>query len=229
MRMLRRILQKTGVLTLLDKRTDRRWAHWARSQFAIYDFEDLAALDSPWWSYASIEEVDAWLGQRKAVRAFEWGSGASTIWLLKRVDELVSVEHDAEFAASVRDVSEVATNLFIVEPTRSDAPQSPSGRRGNEGLDFTEYVDAIDRVDGLFDLICIDGRARTACLRKGIERLAPDGIIVFDNSDRERYASALNDHRLSVATHRSWAPALPTKSSTSIIRLADSASSKGPL
>lgn len=228
MRMLRRILQRTGVLGFLDARTDRRWAHWARSQFAIYDFEDLAALDSPWWSYSSIETVDAWLADRQAVRAFEWGSGASTIWLLKRVEELVSVEHDAAFATSVRDVSEVGENLFIVEPSRSDAPQSPSGRKGNEGLDFTDYVDAIDRVEGSFDLICIDGRARTACLRKGLERLAPGGIIVFDNSDRERYASALSDDRLSVETHRSWAPALPTKSSTSIIRFADSTSSKGP-
>ncbi len=218
MRTIRGALQRTGALKLLDARTDRRWAHWARSQFAIYDFEDLAALDSPWWSYDSIDEVDAWLGDRTDIRAFEWGSGASTIWLLKRVDELISIEHDAEFANSVRDISGVGENLLTIEPTTSSNPAIPSGRKGHDGLDFSDYVNAIDRFDGSFDLICIDGRARTDCLRKGLERLAPGGIVVFDNSDRERYASALNDNELQIETHRSWAPALPTKSSTSIVR-----------
>jgi hypothetical protein len=31
---------------------------------------------------------------------------------------------------------------------------------------------------------CVDGRARTACLKTAVNRLALNGILVLDNSDR---------------------------------------------
>ena len=58
---------------------------------------------------------------------------------------------------------------------------------------------SIDRVDGLFDLIVIDGRCRERCLEHARLRLAPDGMIVFDNTGRTRYREAIDRsglHRL---------------------------------
>ena len=66
-----------------------------------------------------------------------------------------------------------------------------SAKPGHAGLDFSTYVAAIDGVDGAFDVIVIDGRAREACLQRAVTRLAPDGLIVFDNVDRQRYRDAI--------------------------------------
>ena len=40
---------------------------------------------------------------------------------------------------------------------------------------------------GPFDIIVIDGRHRVLCARYALEALKPDGIIVWDNTDRDRY------------------------------------------
>jgi len=221
----RKALQSVGALGVLDKYTDRRPVHFLRSQFAIYDFEDLATLDSPWWTYGAIDVVDEWLASREHTRAFEWGAGSSTLWLENRVDELTSVEHDAEFAAMVGSAVSSNVNLLMIPPEPSENPKVASGQRDHPGLDFTKYVDAINSVDGDFDLIGIDGRARPECLYAAIGRLSSDGIIVFDNSDRDRYAASLATPGLSVETYRGWAPALPIKSSTSLVRVTQERSS----
>lgn len=211
-------LQRVGALGLLDRYLHHRPVHYIRSQFAIYDVEDLAHLDSPWWSYGAIDAVDAWLSDRENVRAFEWGSGASTLWLEKRVDQLVSIEHDLDFAHQVEQLVNERTEVVPVEAVRSNQPRIGSLRAGHENLDFEDYVHAIDSHAGSFDLICIDGRARVECLEVAIPRLAPKGIIVFDNSERKRYRSGIEQPGLAVETFRGLAPALPTLSSTSIIR-----------
>ena len=104
------------------------------------------------------------------VRAFEWGSGASTIWLARRVAELHSVEHHAEFGRDDPGAARAARRgprSTIVEPEASDAPVIGSAKEGHGRLDFSRYVDQIDVVGGTFELIVVDGRAREACLVAG--------------------------------------------------------------
>lgn len=215
-------LKSVGALQLLDRRLEHRPVHFVRSQFSIYDFEDLASLDSPWWSYGAIDAVTDWINGRSTTRAFEWGAGSSTMWLQSRVDEVISVEHDLSFAESVRPFVADTTSLMVVAPTESANPAVGSGHRDWGGWDFTDYVNAIDSTDGLFDLICIDGRARSHCLERAVDKLASGGIIVFDNSDRDRYQYALADSAFATELHHGWAPALPIKTSTSILRLVES-------
>lgn len=203
----------------LDDRTDRRFFHWTRSQFAIHDFEDLANLDAPWWSYGAIDAVEAWLeAQPSPIRAFEWGSGASTLWLSRRVDELHSTEHDIEFADLVRPHLPEHVHFQVIPSEVSQTPRTPSKKSGYRGQDFSAYVAAIDQVDGSFDLICVDGRARVACVRAALERLAPDGLIVLDNTGRQEYREALATIGAACETYRGWTPALPYMSSTTLIR-----------
>ena len=71
------------------------------------------------------------------------------------------------------------------------AEQVLSEKPGFEGLDFRDYVAALDETEGTFDLIVVDGRARNACFHRAVSRLAPDGVLVFDNVDRERYREAI--------------------------------------
>ncbi|HKO93603.1 MAG TPA: hypothetical protein VJU61_20760, partial [Polyangiaceae bacterium] len=51
--------------------------------------------EAPWIPFVARR----WLARqlRPHLRVFEWGSGGSTLFLARRVAELVSVEHDAEW------------------------------------------------------------------------------------------------------------------------------------
>ncbi|HWJ81280.1 MAG TPA: class I SAM-dependent methyltransferase [Nocardioides sp.] len=215
------LLRAVGILGLVERRAPRsRSATWVLSLFAIHDVDRLARLDVPWWTFDSAEEVAAFLDGRPEARVFEWGSGASTLWLAARSGSVHSVEHHAGWARSLGPRLPAHVTLTVVEPTESPAAAVGSRKPGHAGLDFAAYVAAIDAVDGLFDVIVIDGRAREACLERAVDRLAPDGIIVFDNVDRQRYVDAIEAQgaRLAVAMTRGLTPALPYPTRTAILR-----------
>lgn len=217
-------LARLGVVGETPPDRDRRFRHWAYSLTRVHDSIAIAELDVPWWTYRAIDIVDAWLSARpRPIRIFEYGSGASTLWLSRRADEIISVEHHRGFAEHMAPILAAQGNveLRIVEPVKSAWPAVPSHKEGHSGLDFTDYVAAIDSTESSFDLVVIDGRAREACLRAALPRLAPDGIIVFDNSRRARYqeaiqAAAVDERRLPGLT-----PTLPYPEQTSLLTRAD--------
>ena len=199
---------------------DRRLRHWAYSLTRAHDSLGIAKLDVPWWTYGAIDEVERWLaGRDRDVRAFEWGSGASTIWLARRVTSVQSVEHHREFGTMIQEQLEAWPNatLDIVEPEPSETPAISSEKEGHGGLDFTEYVEHIDKVGGTFGLIVVDGRARQACLTAALGHLEPDGIIVFDNTMRRRYRQAIAAAPVVEKTYRGLTPTLPYPDQTSIL------------
>lgn len=220
------LLRKAGVMTLLDRLAPRsRVAAWLRSLFAIYDVEQLARLDVPWWTFDSAEQVTAFLAERPEARVFEWGSGASTLWLSARAFWVHSVEHHAGWASELAPRLPDNVTLTVVEPTETATPVVGSAKPGHDGLEFAEYVAAIDDVPGDFDMIVIDGRAREACLAKAVDRLRPDGLIVFDNVDRQRYVDAIDSlgARVEVVMTRGLTPALPYPTRTALLRPAATA------
>src|SRR3546814_1018846 len=72
------------------------WLRWSASLFAIHDIERMIALGLPWWNVAATREVAEFLRARPKARVFEYGAGASTIWLARHAAGVVSVEHHAE-------------------------------------------------------------------------------------------------------------------------------------
>lgn len=214
-----RLLTRLKVVGILDRHRHRRMVHWLRSLLAVHDVEEMVALDVPWWSYRAIDDVERWLQDRTEVRVFEWGSGASTSWLATRASSVTTVEHHAGFARTVSRLVPENVRLEVVPAVRREAPAVPSGRRGHRQLDFEDYVGAIDRLGGTYDLICIDGRAREACLERAVHHLGAGGIIVFDNTNRSRYRRAMERHPdFCVTDHRGLTPALPYPSTTSLMR-----------
>lgn len=197
-----------------------RWRHWWRSLPYVYDSLALARLGVPWWTYDAIVSIDEWIyRQDKPLRAFEYGSGASTLWLAERVSAMVSVEHDAEFGRLMLGALADRPNveLHVVEPKVMPEPSTPSAKEGYDGCDFTDYVRTIRETEGEFDLIVIDGRAREACLTEARPRLAQGGIIVFDNSRRGRYRRAIEESGLTERVHRGLTPSLPYPEQTSVL------------
>lgn len=220
------LLGRLGVLGALERRApSSRPATWTRSLFAIHDLDQLSRLDVPWWTFDAADRVERFLAERPGAQVFEWGSGASTLWLAARAAHVYSVEHHSGWAAQLAPRLPANVRLRVVEPAESAAPRIGSSKRGHEGLDFEAYVAAIDEVPGTFDVIVIDGRAREACLPRAVERLAPGGIIVFDNVDRRRYVDAIGDlgSRVEVDMTRGLTPALPYPTRTALLRPARTA------
>jgi hypothetical protein len=214
------LMTRVGVLPVEPPDRDRRFKHWVTSLTRVHDSLAIAELGVPWWTYRAIDVVDAWLMNRPSpIRVFEYGSGASTLWLADRADEVISIEHHRGFADVIAPAlaRHPAISFQVVEPASTQNPTLGSRKPGHQGMDFLDYVHAIDQAPGVFDVIVIDGRAREACLAVAQHRLAPDGLVVFDNSHRNRYrraiaASSLTERRLPGLT-----PTLPYPDQTSLL------------
>lgn len=214
-------LRAVGLVALLERRAPRsRTATWLVSLLAIHDVDGLHRLDVPWWTFDSADRVAACLEQRPGARVFEWGSGASTLWLAARAGSVHSVEHHAGWAEVLAPRLPGHVELRVVQPVACREPAVGSAKPGHAGLDFADYVGAIDEVAGDFDVVVIDGRAREACLARAVDRLAPGGVIVFDNVDRQRYLDAIETvaDRFDVTMTRGLTPALPYPTRTALLR-----------
>lgn len=146
----------------------------------------------PWITLPSITYTKRFL--KKDMRVFEYGCGGSTLFFADRVNEVVSVEHNQEWYVKIKKVLEENkadhVRLMHIEPVmqENEVDLYFSGNDDYTGLSFRNYVNVISEYpDKYFDLILIDGRARTACFMKSIAKLKDNGIIVWDNSERERY------------------------------------------
>jgi len=215
-------LKRTGFLAALDRRRDRRWAHWLRSLLAIHDVDEMIALDVPWWTYEAIDEVAAFLASRPDAKVFEYGSGASTVWLAKRAKSVHSVEHDAGWYSLMQDkivgIDHVTLEHIPADKALSDDPLFHSEKPGHIGESFADYARAILKHDTKFDLIVIDGRGRAACLSVAQDALSPQGMIVFDNSRRARYQRAIVRSGMQVKHLAGLTPSLPYPDRTSLLK-----------
>ncbi|TWI90038.1 methyltransferase family protein [Roseibium hamelinense] len=216
-----------GTTRLLQRnsKTSRR-AHWLLSLLAIHDLKALIALDVPWWAYDAIDEVNRFLDLRPKAQVFEYGSGASTIWLAHRCEHVWSVEHDPDWARQM--TAEIArlelTNRIAIEICSPDkktgcADVFRSQKAGYSGLCFESYAKAIQQHQTKFDLVVVDGRARAGCLLEAIKCLKDDGLIVFDNSGRRRYRETIKslEENMDVRTYHGMTPSLPYPEETTLI------------
>ena len=84
-----------------------------------------------------------------------------------------------------------------------------SNKPGHRGLSFKNYVNSINNIDVEFDLIAIDGRCKSACLKVAISKLKPGGIVLFDDSKRDRNQAALLESDLALKRYKGMVPCLP--------------------
>ena len=224
-------LRATGIFGWLERNQNRRGMHWFRSLFAIYDVDQMIALDVPWWTYRAIDQVDAFLKQKPEARVFEYGSGASTIWLAKRAGSVHSVEHDSDWfelmQSRIAPYAGVSLKLVPTDLTRSSDPLFHSMKEGYAGQSFEAYARTISSFEGPFDLIVIDGRARAACLAMAEKHLTPDGMIVFDNTKRNRYDLAIKQSGFDATPLPGRTPSLPYSDKTTLLTKPSESTSNG--
>ncbi len=154
----------------------------------------------PWFTYSSIYFIQQKL--RTSHTVFEFGSGNSTQWFAKRVKSIVSVEHDTVFYQKIHDTISSLPNVEHVF--------------GALGEGYSAKILAYDKQ---FDVIIIDGRERIQCAKNAIQALKDDGVIIWDNSDREKYQEGyqfLIDHGFKQLDFRGAGPISHSEWQTSI-------------
>ena len=172
---------------------------WLISQYPNYVFDRRI----PWLVFEAIKYLEHTPIESKTI--FEYGSGASTLYWLKRGAKCVSVEHDPQWAAKVqKHLSEHPSIDYRIVPPQTETPSTknrsndPHAYISNDtryhAMSFKAYVQQIDEFeDESFDLVLIDGRARPSCIQHACRKVRQGGILILDDSDREYYHQKTGD------------------------------------
>ncbi len=141
-------------------------------------------------------------------RVLEWGSGGSTAMFLSRVPSielLVSIENDAAWYERVREaIDDPRLQLFLVGPNHpppSTTGLSPKAARAalsafhlrceREPELMHDYVARPKTLGHRFDLVLVDGRARSFCIAAGWDLLEPGGVLLLHDAQRPEYKEAM--------------------------------------
>jgi predicted O-methyltransferase YrrM len=150
-------------------------------RLVAYRIYELCHPGEPWIAQGAVRFLEEHLDG--SCEALEWGSGRSTLWFARRVNHLVSVEHDRRWYQNVRaslekvkahnvDYQYIPLNHPVGEPTRAVYPEQPA------------YVRAAEKLaDESLGLVIIDGHYRQACVLACLSKLKPGGLLVIDNTD----------------------------------------------
>jgi hypothetical protein len=164
---------------------------------------DRARQAIPWLTYPAIAFLETRLHQEMTL--FEYGSGNSTIWWASHVARVVSCEHDMAWYEKMKPELPVNVDYVFADLTGG-------------------YADVINQHNGEFDVVVIDGRERVECARNSLGALKPDGVIVWDNTDRDRYQPGydfLRDAAFRQIDFHGMSPIIAAPSCTSVFYRAD--------
>ena len=125
----------------------------------------------PWVTYSFIDFIKDRLNKKQKV--FEYGSGSSTLFYAKRVDRVVSVEHDESWF----------NKILNTKPQNAEMIFTKLERGG-------EYSKKAALLGEKFDIIIVDGRDRVNCCKESIHALSSSGVMVLDDSERPEYNEA---------------------------------------
>jgi predicted O-methyltransferase YrrM len=155
---------------------------------------------TPWLTPAAILFFQKWLTNEK--NGAEFGSGISTVFFAQRSKHVVSIEHFEPWYKKVVDLfkEEGLRNVTynFIPPVSNSKEQSLQSEVFNQYdlmkyendimWEYFDYFRALDAYEsGHFDYVLVDGRARPECLVHAIDKLKSGGLMVLDNSERNRY------------------------------------------
>ncbi len=124
----------------------------------------------PWLCYPFLEFFNERLSYE--MNMFEYGSGYSTLYWAKKLKTIVSVEHNYNWYKKMKNILPNNVQYYYYPISRG-------------------YVDSIKTLNKKFDIIIIDGRERVACVKVATSYLSTSGVIVWDNSLREKYRDGI--------------------------------------
>ena len=185
----------------------------------------------PWLTFDAIDFLNTLPLQSKKV--FEWGSGGSTLFWLKKGADVISVEHDPQWYEKMKLILNNTKKIEykLIEPeiyydascSSSFDPSDPdsylsSNSNKQSYRKYASYIDKFD--DNYFDIIVVDGRARPSCIKHAISKIKTGGILILDNSDRDYYLSKTSQYlkNFQKNTYRGVVPLAPQFSETAVYK-----------
>ena len=106
----------------------------------------------------------------------EFGSGRSTAWLAKHVEQVVSVEHNPEWYARVQQLLD-SGGIQNVDYRLCTTENDNGAPATNEK--YLSYFDEIDNES--IDVVFVDGMFRNYCALHSVSKVKSGGLIVIDN------------------------------------------------
>ena len=136
----------------------------------------------PWFTYPAIEALKNWDLSDK--RVFEYGSGYSTLFWASRAQEVISVEHNPQWEQKIAGLAPANAKIILAPIDEAKNDYHPSAETLAE---LARYAETIDQSGGRFQIIVIDGYARSRvryrCARAALPHLDDNGLVILDNSD----------------------------------------------
>ncbi len=157
-------------------------------------------MNIPWMRYREIELIKNLILNLKPKATLEWGAGSGTDFFtdyISKDSKWISIEHNKEWANSVAErIKKTNVSIVFKGPNNEPEPGIYYGvvdYRVNDGTyeDFKDYLEYPSSY-APFDLILIDGRARTQCLSKSKNLLSKNGIVVLHDANRVQYHQEFN-------------------------------------
>jgi hypothetical protein len=143
---------------------------WRRE---LPDRLDFLGARQPWWNFPTRRFMATRVSP--GLRVFEWGCGASTLWLMDRGCQVRAIESKQDWYDMVLPHLNDAVTLELVEP---------------DGADYTAYVGAIDtEADNSLDLVIVDGYDRVRCLLAARAKVKPGGMLMLDDTEMKQFSS----------------------------------------
>lgn len=120
----------------------------------------------------------------------EWGSGNSTIFFSKFLKEenipfkWIAIENFLPWYEKVLKMIELENLSNNVECILL-SPTNESNKNIQETLNLEDYINYPLKLDLKFNLIFVDGRKRKECLEIASKSLAPQGLVLLHDAERE--------------------------------------------
>ncbi|HEY9117835.1 MAG TPA: hypothetical protein VIN11_08415 [Roseivirga sp.] len=194
--------QKKQPLKYLQYRLMRPYLKWKYNQY------QKSHPKEPWLCPDAIIALKKLL--KDSAIGLEYGSGRSTTFFAPHFDKYISIEHHKDWFEKVKiEITELGLDHVIYHhiPAEYDVPQQHLSSEEQAYISkesypiaddlFSDYTNFILTLpDNSLDFVLVDGRARRTCTLNATAKLVSGGLLVLDNSERDRYNevhSALKD------------------------------------
>jgi len=130
--------------------------------------------DVPWLTRQAVEILEDRL--KPTDIGLEWGSGRSTLWFVRRVAHLTSIEHNDHWYNRIKkllpDKGIENVDLHFAPLEAKDGTQS-------------QYIRvAAELPQASLDFILVDGRLRDQCTELALQLIKPGGMLIIDDAAR---------------------------------------------
>jgi hypothetical protein len=172
---------------LLKRKSYLRNTGWFKS-FRNGKSVDKNGNPVPWFTYGVIELLNDRLPSEFSL--FEYGCGYGTQWWAFRATKADAVEHEKQWVDKIS--QSMPDHVRIIYRELGESYQSAIADSGLQ-----------------YDVIVIDGRDRVKCCRHAVSSISDRGIIIFDDTNREKYIEGvehLKSHGFKQLSFKGFSP-----------------------